>query len=430
MNEGKQEISYVILGVECILLILLLCIFEKVMSPYLLEQYMPVRVEWLNKYIEEVSRGVFPQIIPSGNSDHAIGIYILGANLGNFFHIDGSATFRLITLVTFYFTIIIFPILIQKIFRCRLATYIAPISLCFFFNDYLLTVYNDVYVGLGICMVVLSVPLIIILIECQIHRRKILLYFILIMVMSVANIAREHTSLGLLIVLLYLIIAEIIKAVKGKEWVYLMEYICIGFLMLISYNLCATIIPNALLRMNGQEQWLTSSTAWHNIYIGFGYFDNPYDLVYLDECAYAKVKEINANALCPSNEYFDICKALVIDLFKKDWIFCVKTAILKTIYIFREMLVVTLRRISRVICIIFIVYNVYKKKMRDGVFFVYTKQIIIVGSIFILIGAIPSILTAPSIAYSITAYAAIQIMIMMTMFSILAEKQRKNCELK
>ena len=75
-------------------------------------------------------------------------------------------------------------------------------------------------------------------------------------------------------------------------------------------------------------------------------------------------------------------------------------------------------------------YNVYKKKMRDGVFFVYTKQIIIVGSIFILIGAIPSILTAPSIAYSITAYAAIQIMIMMTMFSILAEKQRKNCELK
>lgn len=329
----------------------------------------------------------------------------------------------MITLVVFYTTIIIFPILIQRIYKCKIATYISPILLCFFFSDQLITVHQDSYVGIGICMVVLSIPMILILNQCESLFHKVQLLLGLIVLMSFANIGREHTSLGLFFILIYLIVLEMIRAVKNKRWLELVVYFALGLITPLSYNLCATTIPNFLLRINGQEQWLTSSTAWHSIYIGFGFFENPYNIVYLDECMMEKVREISPNIIYASNEYYDTCKELVMKLLNEDFLFCIKSFVMKAIYTLGGMVLATLRRVTRDLCIAYISFNMYKNRFNINKGFLYKrKDIIIVGCIFILAGIAPAILTAPWIHYCITAYATCQVGIMLLFLYILENK--------
>ena len=110
------------------------------------------------------------------------------------------------------------------------------------------------------------------------------------------------------------------------------EIFMLGVILLVGilgYNFCSSGLPNILLKTNGQDKWLTASTAWHNIYIGFGYFNNPYNIVYLDECAVEKVHALDSSILYPSNEYFEACKELVLNLIQTDFWFCLVSLIKK-----------------------------------------------------------------------------------------------------
>ena len=161
-------------------------------------------------------------------------------------------------------------------------------------------------------------------------RNRLKLYLLLVLIISFSNIAREHTSLGILSCFLISGIKDICVFRREKKTV--KEIFMLGVILLVGilgYNFCSSGLPNILLKTNGQDKWLTASTAWHNIYIGFGYFNNPYNIVYLDECAVEKVHALDSSILYPSNEYFEACKELVFNLIQTDFWFCLVSLIKK-----------------------------------------------------------------------------------------------------
>lgn len=71
---------------------------------------------------------------------------------------------------------------------------------------------------------------------------------------------------------------------------------------------------------------------WHNIYIGFGYLENPYGIKYDDQISYKKVESINPNALKDlTGEYEQILKNECIHIMANDFLFFCKTILAKSL---------------------------------------------------------------------------------------------------
>ncbi len=66
---------------------------------------------------------------------------------------------------------------------------------------------------------------------------------------------------------------------------------------------------------------------WHNIYIGFGYLNNPMGIEYKDEVAVDKVRSLSPDTEAFSKEYIDILKEEVFRLIRTE-----KNFVLKTIF--------------------------------------------------------------------------------------------------
>lgn len=417
MNANKEQASYVKLILWCFIIVGILVIFETIMEPALPNNMMDSRVWQMDSYINDV----FPKI--TANNDHAIGIYILGRYVGKTLHLGGGVeTFRFLSRVMIYLSILLFPILILRLFHNRAAAYASPVLLCLFFYDFFITNYRDTYIVIGICSIILAIPLILMLDCCPKGNARISIYIKLTVIMSFSNIARAHTSLGLLIILICLVISDIVKSVKEKKQSESLKYIIFLFIMLSVYNLFASIIPNILLVLLGQEKGHSSATAWHNIYIGFGFLDNPYNIIYSDSCIADKVKELYPDIIYLSDEYFAVCKHLVFELLLSDPFFCIKNVLIKTICTPVYIVFDTIRGIPRGVCIGGTALYWLRTRRKNSIFI--KKKWIFFWCILFVTGITPSILTIPSVSYSITAYASFQMLFIMLILYFISNTTR------
>ena len=379
--------------------------------------YMPARLTMMEGYLEDVSKNIFPRIQESGNSDHAIGFYILAAFVGEKLNFNAEQIFRAFTLLLAISMLIYLMFFIYYYYGNFTLALITPILGYLCFEDYLFRAKQDVYVAVGIWMVVLSFPLFILLLE---NRRSIVIYIILVFVVSFSNIAREHTSLGVLLCFVICGLKDILSCIRTRN---IKQAWRMGFILcagVCGYSFCSSTLANLLLELNGQEKWLTASTAWHNIYIGFGYFKNPYGIEYLDECAAAAVNAMDSSIVYASNAYYVACKNLVFDLVGRDFIFCVTSLIKKFIWSVGGIGIVVLRRVARIIMVVFgLRYIIKKFDLASLQKYIYS---IILFLIVLMVGIIPSVLTAPYIQYSITSYAMVVMSILWIFMRIIHEE--------
>ena len=172
----------------------------------------------------------------------------------------------------------------------------------------------------------LSIPLLIMLVKDNNLRKSIILTSLVVVFISVSNIVRAHSGLyslaGLLTVMVIRIVRSWGKETRNRELLLLCGT-CVG--IAITYNLFVNVIPNAICVLHGQDPSVALHTFWHNFYIGFGTYKNPYGLVYKDECAVEIVKSLYPNVTYGEREYYEICKQLAMEMIKKDPVFCLVT---------------------------------------------------------------------------------------------------------
>ena len=334
-------------------------------------QYMPARVRLMQGYLDDVQQGNFPQIEKSGNINHALGFHILGAYVGNALNCNAEQTFRCFTLFFSISILLLLMFFVYFYYKNLLVSLITPVLGYICFEDFVFRVKYDVYVAIGIWMIVVATILFILLFSMEGYKQHVIIYIILAVVISFSNFAREHTSLGILVCFLISGMKDIYHYKLLKERMVLIIVMIFGIL---GYGFLSSGLPNILMRLDGQSYWMTVSTAWHNIYIGFGYFDNPYGIEYLDECAYEAVKRIDVNIPYYSDQYFNTCKMLVLELIKNDFAFCCISLIKKLIWIVGEIGIVTLRRAGRILMVFFEVIYLLKKK---GLLILSSKHIYI-----------------------------------------------------
>ena len=381
-------------------------------------QYMPARVRLMQGYLDDVQQGNFPQIEKSGNIDHALGFYILGAYVGNALNCNAEQTFRCFTLFFSISILLLLMFFVYFYYKKLLVSLITPVLGYICFEDFVFRVKYDVYVAIGIWMIVVATILFILLFSMEGYKQHVIIYIILAVVISFSNFAREHTSLGILVCFLISGMKDIYHYKLLKERMVLIIVMIFGIL---GYGFLSSGLPNILMRLDGQSYWMTVSTAWHNIYIGFGYFDNPYGIEYLDECAYEAVKRIDVNIPYYSDQYFNTCKMLVLELIKNDFAFCCISLIKKLIWIVGEIGIVTLRRAGRILMVLMEVIYLLKEKGTINSFLKKNIYIALYALIVGVIGLVPSVLTAPYMIYSITSYAMVQMVILLMFVKILNE---------
>jgi hypothetical protein len=85
-----------------------------------------------------------------------------------------------------------------------------------------------------------------------------------------------------------------------------------------SYILFTDIIIILYAKITNQLSDIQKIGPWHTLYIGLGWENNPFDIIFLDECAFIATKKINPDVVYESREYFNILKDLYLELFKSN----------------------------------------------------------------------------------------------------------------
>jgi hypothetical protein len=91
------------------------------------------------------------------------------------------------------------------------------------------------------------------------------------------------------------------------------------FVLLASQGFLAQTVPNAFLpSLIGKMDYGHAQGPWHTAYIGFGWKENKYGIIYKDGSASAKVKEYDPGITYLSEEYMRVLRSEYFKLLKED----------------------------------------------------------------------------------------------------------------
>ena len=395
------------LSVMCCVLFIIIIVFTNYKNAY--NWIMPLRIEQVNYYINNIANGQFPDFYSSYNNDHAYGIYLIASYLGYFMNLDGVGILVALSVTIFLLLVVTIPFYVYKKTENVICACFSPILLCIFFYAYVITVKCEVYVVLSICVAFWGIPLLEKLTKSCQFKRKIALYFSLIFLISITNIARLYISLGLMIIVAVLLLFEIKKAIYDRHIKDLFIQIILLSLLFYLNDFFASSLPEYLIKHNNQPILGLTNTAWHNILIGFGTFNNPYNLYYDDLCGKELVASIAPNIEYARNEYYLKCKELVFELLKNDFWFCFMSLTKKTIVSIGLIFYALVKgKITFTFLLIFSIFYIKNRKtylisdyLKDN------KNIISYAIVLVLAGLVFSIITSPIIIYSFTSVATL-----------------------
>ena len=86
----------------------------------------------------------------------------------------------------------------------------------------------------------------------------------------------------------------------------------------IHYLYALSIKQQHMLSLGRKSLIESRHVFWHNIYIGFGFTRNNYEIQWDDSCAFNAIKKNNPKSVVGSKEGEALTKQLVLDLYKKD----------------------------------------------------------------------------------------------------------------
>lgn len=367
------------------------------------------RINCVNHYINNIANNEFPDFYSTRNNDHAYGIYLVASYLGYFMNLDGENIFRLLSIILFILLVVTIPFYIHRKTKNVICSCISPFLLCLFYYNYIIKTKCDVYIVLSVCVVFWGIPILEKVIQEKNAKKKNLWYILLIFLVSITNIARLHISLGLMLIVAFQLILDAWNSIKKHDTLNLVIELFLLFLLIYLNDFCASSLPEILLKLHNQPMLNLTNTSWHNILIGFGTFENPYNLYYNDTCAWEIVQSLDSTIQYASNEYYLKCKELVFDLLRTDTWFCLISLIKKTFLTIMAILYATVKWTSTLLflALFFVFWHKNRKIYTIQNYFHDEKNILFYAIIIAIIGSFFSILTTPSIYYSFTSVSAL-----------------------
>lgn len=269
---------------------------------------------------------------PAGYPDD-LGMYYFVPLISKSFHLPLNSSLHLFfgtmagssALITLIFFFLLF-----KSWKTRL--YITISTLLFFSASFIKCF--DVYLA-SLAIPALLIPPLIYMGE---KKTKGSFSFFLLMgiagiLMGYSNFIRIHSGTGMLcFIFLWLLLNETLS-IRAK----LASISIVALTFTLPYWHFHSLEKN-------RDQFLTEASSkvmgkvqhpkWHNIYIGFGFLDNPYGIAYSDTISYKKVQSICPEAADHLNEKYEaILKNECLHLFFKDPLFVIQTVLYKGLVI-------------------------------------------------------------------------------------------------
>lgn len=395
-NTKIINLQFILLGV--ISATVILCI-NKIDSNVCVNQ-MPARVDMLQSSLDSIQRGEIPDVRQSGFYTF---VPYLALKLG---YTDSMEVLALCQNVYLFMFISILPMLLYWLLKSRIAI-LTPVLLYFYFA-YIIKFYESPYYAFpwgG----VLSLVLLALIMRENISLRFWIMVYAECLVISLSNLVRPGSVVASPILLFVIVLMKEYKNSSGRSvWIKLVSvfrkihFWVFVFILLFSYSFLDTGVAKIIYHNPNANQETVISQPWHNMYIGMGYGDNPEGIFYKDECAIAKVAEIDPNATYLSEEYFDIIKSEYFDFLKKYPVWslgCYFRKFAGCIFNSFAQAFVRTNKIFVVLSIICFIYVFIKDKIYSRGWIRNHLEYLVVGFLIYLAGMIQGIMAVPVFSY-------------------------------
>lgn len=152
---------------------------------------------------------------------------------------------------------------------------------------------------------------------------------------NLANFLRIHAGTPILVFLLVMIAGAF--RFKNIQKVFLsVILICVVLLGYLQFqriidrrDMFLSVHTQRSAVKSGQDVIPSHHPIWHSIFVGFGYLNNEYGIVYDDGCAISLVKKIRPDVVYVSKEYESVLRTLVMRIMQRDPFFVLSTLFAK-----------------------------------------------------------------------------------------------------
>jgi len=313
------------------------CIRWNTTSDELTVSYSYVRVELLEEFMQIIRNNEIPQFLSAYEHSYGYAFYL--PYIGVLFGIqEGWQLLLWVQLGAMVALMVIFPVLIYKVFENKIVAFIAPILVHLFCGNILYGFKTDSFWGMS-WTIMLAFPMIYLLSRPGWCYKKTALVVIIGVVCSVGNVMRNHNGFVPMILVFVILLHKFIR----KE-IKLLNFLLLCVFFYFCYESISTFIP---LFVGGCLKLPTLNNGafvWHAILCGLGHYPNEYGLICNDEIISKVVQQYYPYQVYATDEYANSCRKLVFEILFTNPIFVISVYFSKFIelmkliikYVFHE----------------------------------------------------------------------------------------------
>ncbi len=230
----------------------------------------------------------------------------------------------------------VYPAIMQRLTKSLLISVLTPVLAYIILGKYLFQFKTDLYWGYA-WSTILGVPLVCILFSKKWDIKSWYFFLATCFIISASNVLRTQMALPITLLVFILLITKLL-VLKPKKTAHesentqtaysskiknLLKCNAQLFLALIilfaSQGLLAKTIPDIFLpHFIGEKNPGFAAGPWHSAYIGLGFKENKYGIIYKDGCAMSKVQELAPGTKYLSEKYMNVLKAEYFRILKED----------------------------------------------------------------------------------------------------------------
>lgn len=363
-----------------------------------------------------------------------------------------------VQLIAFGIIFFFLPCCVARLFCSLRLALISPVLFFLLIWQYFLHVFYTDYWGMG-WVIFLSVPFLYLFLNSPGNSATLWKIFAALCVLvGIVNIPRAHSGIGIIIMVVLLMLYKVCCYNDDGICKKIICSVCVIVLAGSGYFLFTSMIPNVYLSVLGYDNSMTAVKvnkmgAWHTLYIGLGWdspasiapklsflaSENPYNIIYLDECAMEAVSRENQISIPESyiyiqeklgytttakialsktytEGYFDIVKKLYLEAFEEHPLWFIGSYIKKLCVC----ILMLLKDTFAYIAFVFLVYFITRKKHQVHFGNIVGKELygVLVGLTFL--GFLPGLVAVPAHVYLLESVAAVQSICFLMLLEILA----------
>lgn len=236
---------------------------------------------------------------------------------------DGRVMFMMAQTVYGMLAMLIYPLLIYKISNSFIVTLALPFVVHFTFGDLLYVNKCDEYYG-SLWAAAIAIPLLYLYRSEEDRRKRGFLLGGIALVISCSNILRNASGLPVLVVALIILFERLVK----KK--HIRSMLVSAAVLICTFNLLSSTIPGYV-----ADKWGVAgkanynSSPWFAILLGMGYTENDYGLTWSDDSGKALIEKLYPDVVYNSDEFYECCKEVALQIIKEDPLFVIKGWFLK-----------------------------------------------------------------------------------------------------